>query len=262
MSAPHVLLIGGNGKIARLLTPMLLKRSWTVTSMIRSADQVSELQKLGENQSGKLNVLVRSLEDVATDEVAKERIDAVKPDYVVWSAGAGGKGPPERTWAVDRDAASRFIRASVALPYVKKFVMISFIASRLEGAPWWPAEVWEKEKNTSLKKLERYYQAKVAADQVLYEESKKRPDDFAAICVRPALLTDEPVGKVALGRTSVASGTSSRASVAYLTALLLENPDVKTTWLDMLDGDEDPDAAVKRCVDEGVNCLEGEPYYP
>ncbi|KAI1361833.1 NAD dependent epimerase/dehydratase [Xylaria arbuscula] len=261
MAAPHVLLIGGNGKIARLLTPMLLKRSWTVTSMIRNADQVPEVQKLGENQSGRLNVLVKSLEDVATDEVAKERIDAVKPDYVVWSAGAGGKGPPERTWAVDRDAACRFIRASVALPYVKKFVMISFITSRLEKAPWWPDDIWEEEKNTRLKKLERYYQAKVAADQVLYEESKKRAD-FAAICMRPALLTEEPVGKVALGRTPLTNGTSSRASVAYLTALLLENPDVKTTWLDMLDGDEDPEAAVKRCVDQGVSCLEGEPYYP
>lgn len=96
MAAPHVLLIGGNGKVARLLTPMLLKRSWTVTSIIRNADQVPDLQRLGENQGGKLNVLVQSLEDVATDEVAKERIDAVKPDYVVWSAGAGGKGPPER----------------------------------------------------------------------------------------------------------------------------------------------------------------------
>lgn len=96
MAPPHVLLIGGNGKVARLLTPMLLKRSWTVTSMIRNADQVPEVQKLGENQSGNLNVLVRSLEDVPTDEVAKERIDAVKPDYVVWSAGAGGKGPTER----------------------------------------------------------------------------------------------------------------------------------------------------------------------
>lgn len=121
--------------------------------------------------------------------------------------------------------------------------------------------MWEEAKNTTLKQLERYYQAKVAADQVLYEESKKR-SDFVAICMRPGGLTDEPVGKVALGRTPVTSGTSSRASVAYLTALLLENPNVKTTWLDMLDGDEEPEAAVKRCVDEGVNCLEGEPYYP
>lgn len=119
-----------------------------------------------------------------------------------------------------------------------------------------------KEEEARLKKLERYYQAKVAADQVLYEESKKRPRDFAAICLRPALLTLEPVGKVTLGRTKVSNGTSSRASVAYLTALLLDNPNVKSCWLDMLDGDEEPEKAVKRVVEEGVDCIEGEPYYP
>lgn len=101
----------------------------------------------------------------------------------------------------------------------------------------------------------------VAADQVLYEQSKTRAD-FAGICLRPALLTTESAGKVTLGRTKVTNGTSSRASVANLTALLLENPNAKTAWLDMLDGDEDPEAAVKRCVDEGVDCIEGEPYYP
>jgi hypothetical protein len=139
--------------------------------------------------------------------------------------------------------------------------MISFITSRLQKAPWWTDEMW-KEEEARLKKLERYYQAKVAADQVLYEESKKRPRDFAAICLRPALLTLEPVGKVTLGRTKVSNGTSSRASVAYLTALLLDNPNVKSCWLDMLDGDEEPEKAVKRVVEEGVDCIEGEPYYP
>lgn len=121
--------------------------------------------------------------------------------------------------------------------------------------------MWKEEKETRLSKLERYYQAKVAADQVLYEEGKKR-SDFAGICLRPALLTLEPVGGVLLGRTPVTNGTSSRASVAYLTALLLENPDVKSCWLDMLDGDEEPEKAVKRVVEEGVDCVEGEPFYP
>jgi nucleoside-diphosphate-sugar epimerase len=95
-AAHHVLLLGGSGKVAQLLTPMLLQRSWTVTSIIRNPDQVTNLQKLGENQGGKLNVLVRSLEEVKSDDQAKSLIDEVKPDYVVFSAGAGGKGPPER----------------------------------------------------------------------------------------------------------------------------------------------------------------------
>jgi short-subunit dehydrogenase len=100
MASHNVLLLGGSGRIAQLLTPLLLQRSWNVTSVIRNPDQVADLQKLGENQRGKLTVLVRSVEDIKSEEQAKSLIDEVKANYVVWSAGAGGKGPPERVWAI------------------------------------------------------------------------------------------------------------------------------------------------------------------
>lgn len=148
----------------------------------------------------------------------------------------------------------------MATPSITKFVLISFVTSRLRKPEWWTEEIWQTEQNTTLKALKRYYEAKVAADQVLHEEGKKRKD-FAAICLRPATLTLEPAGKVLLGKTPVAKGTSSRASVAELTALLLDAPNVKSCWLDMHDGDEDPAAAVKRCIDEGIDVAEGEPYY-
>ncbi|KAL7620154.1 hypothetical protein AAE478_009147 [Parahypoxylon ruwenzoriense] len=261
MSSLHnVLLLGGSGKVAQLLTPLLLQRSWNVTSIIRDPAQVANLQKLGEGQSGKLNVLVRSLEEVTSEAQAKSLIDEVKPDYVVWSAGAGGKGAPERTFKIDRDAACHFIRASVRTPSITKFVMISFIGSRLRKPSWWSEEAWQENLNTIEKVLQRYYEAKVVADEVLYVEGKKRKD-FAGICLRPGVLTMEPVGKVSLGKLPVSNGTSSRASVAHLTGLLLDAPHVKNCWLDMLDGDEDPETAVKRCVEEGVDCAEGEPFY-
>ncbi|OTB02675.1 hypothetical protein M426DRAFT_322437 [Hypoxylon sp. CI-4A] len=259
-SIHNVLLLGGSGKIAQLLTPLLLQRSWNVTSIIRDPAQVSNLQKLGEGQKGKLNVLVRSLEEVTSDAQAKSLIDEVKADYVVWSAGAGGKGAPERTFKIDRDAAIHFIRAAVATPTVTKFVMISFLGSRLNKPSWWSEELWQDSINSTRKALQRYYEAKVAADQVLYEEGKKRAD-FAGINLRPGTLTLEPSGKVALGRLPVAKGNASRASVANLAALLLDSPNVKSSWLDMLDGDEDPEAAVKRVVDEGIDDAEGEPFY-
>lgn len=94
MTSPHVLLLGGSGKIAQLLTPMLLQRSWAVTSVIRNPDQVAGLEKLGEGQKGKLNVLVRSVEDVKSEAQAKSILDEVKPSYVVWSAGMLCFGPP------------------------------------------------------------------------------------------------------------------------------------------------------------------------
>ncbi|KAI1393010.1 NAD(P)-binding protein [Hypoxylon trugodes] len=259
-SLHNVLLLGGSGKIAQLLTPLLLQRSWNVTSIIRDPAQVANLQKLGEGQSGKLNVLVRSLEDVTSDAQAKSIIDEVKPDYVVWSAGAGGKGAPERTFKIDRDAASHFIRASVATPTVTKFVLVSFLCSRLKKPSWWTEEVWQYSQDTVKKNLLKYYEAKIAADQVLYEESKKRPD-FAGIDLRPGTLTLEPAGNVSLGKLPVSRGNSSRAGVANLIALLLDTPGVKSSWLDTIDGDEDPEAAVKRVIEEGVDAAEGEPFY-
>ena len=87
MSTHNILLIGGHGKIAQILTPLLLARSWTVTSVIRSSDQKPTIEKLGQGQPGKLNVLVRSVEDVKSEDDAKGVIDESGADWVVWSAG-------------------------------------------------------------------------------------------------------------------------------------------------------------------------------
>lgn len=83
----HILLIGGHGKVSQLLTPLLLARAWTVTSMIRSAEQKSTIEKLGQGQPGKLNVLISSVEDVKSEGDAKKILDEVEPEWVVWSAG-------------------------------------------------------------------------------------------------------------------------------------------------------------------------------
>lgn len=85
----QVLLLGGHGKVAQKLTPLLLARAWNVTSVIRNAEHENEILALGKGKGarGKLSVLLSSLEDVKSDADAKKIIDAVSPDYVVWSAG-------------------------------------------------------------------------------------------------------------------------------------------------------------------------------
>ena len=83
----HVLLLGGHGKIALHLTPLLLARAWNVTSVIRNPDHESEIRALGQGKKGSLDVLLSSLDDVKTENDAKSIIDRVQPDYVVWSAG-------------------------------------------------------------------------------------------------------------------------------------------------------------------------------
>jgi hypothetical protein len=88
MSAPRVLLLGGHGKVSLHLTPLLLAKSWNVTSVIRDPKQQDEILALGQGQKGQVNVLVESLDDVKSDADAQKVLDKVKPDYVVWSAGA------------------------------------------------------------------------------------------------------------------------------------------------------------------------------
>lgn len=83
----HVLLVGGHGKVAQYLTPLLLKRSWTVTSVIRTHDQVPTIQKHGIDQPGKLNVLVYDVEKISSKRQAGDLLHELKPDYIVWSAG-------------------------------------------------------------------------------------------------------------------------------------------------------------------------------
>ena len=83
----QVLLLGGHGKVALHLTPLLLKRAWNVTSVVRNPDHESDILALGKGLKGKLNVLISSLEDVKSAGDAQKIIDTVSPDYVVWSAG-------------------------------------------------------------------------------------------------------------------------------------------------------------------------------
>ena len=86
--SPTILLIGGAGKVAQLLTPLLLARSWNVTSMIRAAEQRPLIEKLGTGQPGKLSVLVKSVADVKSEEDARRVLDKVEGcGWVVWCAG-------------------------------------------------------------------------------------------------------------------------------------------------------------------------------
>lgn len=87
MSTTRVLLLGGHGKVSLHLTPLLLARSWHVTSVIRNPDHEHEIKAAGKNQPGRVDVLVESLDDVKSVADAQRVIDKVKPEIVIWSAG-------------------------------------------------------------------------------------------------------------------------------------------------------------------------------
>lgn len=85
-SPARILLLGGHGKVALYLTPLLLAHNHHVTSLIRNPNQKQEILALKKG-SGSLDVLVSSLDEVTSDEKASSILAAVKPDYVVWAAG-------------------------------------------------------------------------------------------------------------------------------------------------------------------------------
>ena len=87
MASITVLLLGGHGKIALKLTPLLLAKKWNVTSVVRNPDHEQEILQLGQGQPGQVKVLVASLDDVNSTAKASEVLDQVNPDIVVWSAG-------------------------------------------------------------------------------------------------------------------------------------------------------------------------------
>ncbi len=255
--APRVLLLGGHGKVSQLLTPLILSRSWQLTSVIRDHAQAPAITSLGENQPGKLDVLVSSIEDIKTQAQAQSIIDSTCPTYVVWSAGAGGKGGPERTLAIDRDACIAFIHAA-ATSGVSKFLLVSYVGSRRSKAPWWSDAEWSATQEANNGVLKNYFPAKVAADECLISLASQRQSGFAGISLRPGSLTEEEgKGTVALGKTG-ARGTVRRGDVARVAMALLENESVGTCWLDLLEGKEEVESAVERCVGKHVDCADGE----
>jgi hypothetical protein len=85
--AKRVLLLGGHGKVSLLMTPLLVSRSWHLTSVIRNPDQKPAILDAGKNGPGKVDVLIASLEDVKSEADAQKILDQAKPEYVIWSAG-------------------------------------------------------------------------------------------------------------------------------------------------------------------------------
>ncbi|KAM5358580.1 hypothetical protein ACJA88_015328 [Fusarium oxysporum] len=234
----HVLILGGHGKIAQILTRQLLKKSWTVTSVIRAQEQVPQIESLASGQQ-RLNVLVRNLEDIKGVSQAKSILEEVQPDAVVWSAGAGGKGGLDRT------------------PSIKKFILISYLACRRKSPSWWDSDAWAYAHEMQSGDLSNYCRAKLAADEALLQKASLRLD-FSGISLRPGTLSDGPAGQVELGKTKTSRGNVSRVSVADTIVSLLENQNVKTSWLDLLDGNDNVNASVERIASAGVDAAEGE----
>ncbi|QIK72782.1 SDR family oxidoreductase [Propioniciclava coleopterorum] len=211
-----VLILGGHGKVALLLAPLLVARGDTVDSVIRNPEQADAVRASGANP------IVADIESLSTDALA----DLIHGHHaVVWSAGAGG-GDPQRTYAVDKDAAIRSIDAAEHAG-VRRYVMVSYFGSDLNhgveaGSGFFP-----------------YAEAKAAADTYL------RASDLSWTVVSPSTLTLEaPTGRIDAAAST--SGSVSRADVAGVIAAVLANPTTAGRTIRFNSGETEIAAAVAR----------------
>lgn len=210
----RITIFGGHGKIALLLAPLLVDAGHEVTSVVRNPDHVDDVEATG------ATALVSSVEDADSESLTTQLQGT---DAVVWSAGAGG-GSPERTYAVDRDAAIRTMDAAAAAG-VERYVMVSFSGSTPDALV--------PEDNP----FRHYQDAKIAADDHL------RGTDLGWTILGPGTLTLEPsTGSVNPDATFNDGDVTSRELVAQVAAAVLEDDRATRKTLVFGDGDVPVDA--------------------
>lgn len=185
----------------------------------------------------------------------------------ICSTGAGGKGGPARTNAIDSIAAQQILTASFTTPKITKFLMISHLGSRRVQPTWISDEDWAHLQHINNDVLPAYARAKLEADEYMTALAERRKTYesrsggggtvFQAINLRPGLLSDSPAtGKVQLGKTK-GKGSVTREDVAIVADRLLAREDTGG-WYDLLNGEEGVEEAVERVVRDRVDAVEGE----
>lgn len=203
----RILIIGGHGKVALLLAPLLTERGDEVSSVFRNPDHSEEVAVTGAVP------VVADIEQLDVNALARL---LAGHDAVVFSAGAGG-GNPARTYAVDRDAAIRTVDAAESAG-VHRFIMVSYFGAGAdhgvpEDDPFYP-----------------YAQAKAAADNHL------RNTELDWTVLGPSRLTLEPAtGKIAAGPASD-KGQVSRGNVAQVIATCLADNSTVGHTIEFNDG--------------------------
>jgi len=191
-----ITIIGGHGKVALRLAMLLAEAGEEVTSWVRNPDHVGDVEATG------ARALVADVESLDADEMT-ELLNG--QDAVVWSAGAGG-GDPERTYAVDRDAATRSMTAAERAG-ARRYVMVSYFYDRPDHGV------------ASDDSFFPYADAKAAADEHL------RDTGLAWTILGPSRLTDEPgTGMIEVGGIGVGKASVSRDDVAAVIAQVLASP--------------------------------------
>ncbi|MFW5472325.1 NAD(P)H-binding protein [Knoellia sp. CPCC 206450] len=200
-------IIGGHGKVALRASRLLADAGHDVTSWVRNPDHVADVEATGASAA------VHDAENLSTAEMAQALAGT---EVVVWSAGAGG-GSPERTRAVDHEAAVRSMQAAATLDD-PLYIMVSYFGAKPDhGVP---------QDNPFF----AYAEAKAAADEHL------RASDLRWVVLGPSTLTDEPgTGRVDVDAT--VSGEVTRDDVAAVIAHVVDHGELAGRTIRFNNGD-------------------------
>ncbi|GGE91882.1 NAD(P)H-binding protein [Mycetocola zhadangensis] len=218
----RIVLIGGHGKISRILTTQLVDNGDEVVSVFRNADHASDIAGLGAEP------VVCDIETASVDDLVPILTGA---DAVVFAAGAGPGSSAERKHTVDYEGSVKSAAAAERAG-VSRFVQIS--AMGIDGEIDTGDDVWAA-----------YVAAKRNADIDLKKTS------LAWTILRPGALTDdEPTGMVKL-EASTGKGSIPRADVAALVAAALTFPETAGFTWEAISGETPIAAAVAAGVSAG-----------
>ncbi|MFN3865571.1 MAG: SDR family oxidoreductase [Demequina sp.] len=216
----RIAIVGGHGKVALQLIPILKGRGKTVVPLARKQEQLLELAGLG-TEPRQLDIEAATEDDFAT---AFEGCDAV-----VFAAGGGPDGDIDRKRTVDLEGSLKSIAGAKAAG-IDRFVQVSAFGVD-NPVPDDTEPVWKA-----------YVEAKRDADAAL------RDSGLSWTIIRPGGLTDDAAsGKVALGE-SVDQGSIPRADVAHLLADSLDQPATAGKQWEAVSGETSIPAAIEREV--------------
>ena len=210
MTTPQrIAIVGGHGKVALQLIPILVGRGKHVVPLARSEEQLLELAALGTHPR-RLDIENSSAQDFAA---AFEGCDAV-----VFAAGGGPDGNIERKRTVDLEGSTKSIEGAKQAG-ISRFVQVSAIGVD-NAVPEDTEPVWKA-----------YVEAKRDADAALRESG------LEWTIIRPGGLTDDaPTGLVTLA-PEVERSSVPRADVAHVIADILDQPTSVGHQWELISGD-------------------------
>ncbi|KAN0060794.1 hypothetical protein ACQY0O_007453 [Thecaphora frezii] len=254
MTSPlSIFVVGGHGKVALSFTRLAAARGHRISSLIRQPSHTSDLPTGPSSDS--VQPVIASLETASVDDLAR-LFRTHTPDVILFSAGAGGKGGPERTKAVDELGAIKVFDAIEKSGIASKggfrrLLLVSAVDVRDKTRPppeWYSEadiEVSERMRNA----IGAYMDAKYAADKNLSLRTS-----FPWTVLRPGGLTDDaPSGKVALAEHRSLVHKIPRDDVAAVLLELAQLPKGQADglMLDLLSGETEVPKAVKKAVERG-----------